>query len=233
MIRRTILPVAILVLLFLPLSSWARPKVHRHGITICSTIIWELTEGKIGKKEAREISLAIARAGNKHFGKTTCGDMWLYMAIAYVESGFRNNLVNRLNCRGMFQVHAPSWARKFGVSYKDLLKKEVNADVGIRVFKYYLRLYKKLIPTLSAYNSDHPRAARRYARAVLSVRKRIKKRYEELYRSFNGSSAIALNNAKGIIDPRQTHQPNDPAADILAKGRVVDHPSITAVQPAI
>jgi hypothetical protein len=233
LIRRTILPVLILVLLFLPFNTWARPKVHRHGITICSLIIWELTEGKISKKEAREISLAIARAGNKHFGKTTCGDMWLYMAIAYVESGFRNNLVNHLNCRGMFQIHAPSWARKFGVSYKDLLNKNVNADVGIRVFKYYLRLYKKLIPTLSAYNSDHPRAARRYARAVLGVRKRIKKRYEELYRSFNASSAIAFDNERGIIDPRQTRQSKDSVADTLAKGRAVDHPSRISVHPAI
>jgi hypothetical protein len=206
--------------------------VHRHGITICSLIICELTEGRISKKEAREISLAIARAGNKHFGKTTCGDMWLYMAIAYVESGFRNDVVNHLNCRGMFQVHAPSWARKCGVTYKDLLKKEINADVGVRVFKYYLQLYKKLVPTLSAYNSDHPRAGRRYARAVLGAKKRIKKRYEQLYRSFNASSAVASNWSPGIVDPELDRHPNDPLPTV-AKEVLTKHRAAIPVQPAI
>lgn len=227
-----IFPVLVLVLLFLPLESSARPKVHRHGITICSLIIYELTEGRISKKEAREISLAIARAGNKHFGKTTCGDMWLYMAIAYVESGFRNNVVNHLNCRGMFQVHAPSWARKCGVTYKDLLKKEINADVGVRVFKYYLQLYKKLVPALSAYNSDHPRAGRRYARAVLGAKKRIKKRYEQLYRSFNASSAVASNGLPGIIDPGFDRHSKDLLATV-AKEVLTKHRTTIPAHPAI
>jgi len=183
-----ILMVWILVLAAIPASGANR--VHRNGLTICSLIITEMTDGKVSLGEARRISLAIARAGNKHFGRVTCGDMWLYMAIAYIESGFRNNIVNYKNCRGLFQVHAPSWARKFGVSYRDLLDPATNADVGICIFKYYLKLYKRLIPALSAYNSDHPGAATRYARAVLWARKRIKKRYTELYRSFRRTENI-------------------------------------------
>ena len=165
--------------------------VHHNAMSICAIIINELSEGRISIAKAKRISLAIARAGNKHFGRTTCGDMWLYMAIAYVESGFKNNVINRYNCRGMFQIHAPSWARKFGLRYSDLLDVETNADIGVQVFKYYLRMYKRLIPTLSAYNSDHPRAARRYARTVLSARKRIKKRYTELYKAFRSSHGVA------------------------------------------
>ena len=118
--------------------------------------------------------------------------MWLYMAIAYVESGFRNNVVNYLNCRGMFQVHAPSWARKFGLTYKDLLVPDLNADAGIRVFKYYLERYKRITPALSAYNSDDPQAATGYARAVLVTRLKIKKRYTELYRSFRKAEMLNL-----------------------------------------
>ncbi len=166
-------------------------RVHRHGMDICSMIIMEMTNGRVAPDNAKEISLAIARAGNKHFGRVTCGDMWLFLAIVYVESGFRNNVVNHRNCRGMFQVHAPSWARKFGLSYRDLLNPENNADAGLRVLKYYLALYKDIVPALSAYNSDHPRAAQRYARAVLATRKWIKKRYTELYVGFNRQEKAA------------------------------------------
>jgi len=84
----------------------------------------------------------------------------------------------------MFQVHAPSWAGKFGLKYKDLHDPEINAHVGIRVYKYYLERYKRIVPALSAYNSDDPRAATGYALAVLGARKKIKRRYTELYRSF-------------------------------------------------
>ncbi|MEW6348647.1 MAG: lytic transglycosylase domain-containing protein [Thermodesulfobacteriota bacterium] len=156
-------------------------RVQKNALVICSMIITEMTEGRVKPTEAERISLAIANAGNRHFGRVTCGDMWLYMAIVYVESGFRINIVNHKNCSGLFQVHAPSWARKFGLTHKELLEPDANADSGIRVFKYYLGLYQKIVPALSAYNSDHPRAATGYARAVLATRKRIKKRFAELF----------------------------------------------------
>jgi len=159
---------------------------------VCGIIINEMTEGRVNHKHARQMALAIAEAGNRHFGRVTCGDMWLYMAIVYVESGFRNNIVNHENCRGMFQVHAPSWARKFGLRYADLLDLQTNADSGLRVLKYYLQLYKSVVPALSAYNSDDPRAATGYAMAVLGARKRIKKRYTELHRTFQDGAAVAL-----------------------------------------
>jgi hypothetical protein len=171
--------------------AWCSEKVHKNSIPICAAIINELTEGKIGVEQAREISLAIANAGNKHFGKVTCGEMWLYMAIVHVESGFRNNIVNDHNCRGMFQVHAPSWASKFGIGYADLLDLETNAHCGVGVFKYYLQQYKKLPATLSAYNSDHPWAAMGYAYAVLGVKNRIKKRYTQLYKLYEEQERIA------------------------------------------
>jgi hypothetical protein len=192
MIGRLVTPILVVLLLTLAAEASGASKVHRHGLTICSLIIIELTDGKLGPDKAGEISLAIARAGNKHFGRVTCGEMWLYMAIAFVESGFRSNIVNHRNCRGMFQVHAPSWARKFGLRYGDLLDPQVNADAGIRVFKYYLGRYKKVVPTLSAYNSDHPRAATGYAHAVLGARRKIKKRYTELYKSFQEKDRMAF-----------------------------------------
>lgn len=192
MIGRVAAPLVLVsVLLAGPGPSYSG-QVHTNGLTICSVIINEMTNGQIALDEAREISEAIANAANKHFGRVTCGEMWLYMAIAYVESGFRNNVVNYLNCRGMFQVHAPSWARKFGLTYKDLLVPDTNADAGIRVFKYYLERYKRVVPALSAYNSDHPEAATGYARAVLLTRLKIKKRYTELYRSFRKAETLNL-----------------------------------------
>jgi Transglycosylase SLT domain len=191
---RGIIPVVVLSLLCVCYTSaMAAGVVHPDGMAICSIIINEMTEGKVSGDKAREISLAIARAGNKHFGRVTCGDMWLYMAIAHVESGFRNNIINSENCRGMFQIHAPSWARKFGLRYADLLDLQTNADCGIRVFKYYLQQYKKLVPALSAYNSDHPWAAIGYARAVLGTRRKIQKRYAELYRAFREEKKLASN----------------------------------------
>ncbi len=180
-----LLPVMILLavhVVCLPTSHAA--TVHHNAMSICAIIINELTEGKISFSEAKQISLAIAEAGNRHFGRVTCGDMWLYMAIAYIESGFKKNVINRYNCRGMFQIHAPSWARKFGVRYSDLFDVRTNADIGVQVFKYYLETYKHLIPALSAYNSDHPGAAKGYAHAVLNTRRRIQKRYTELYKAF-------------------------------------------------
>ncbi len=171
--------------------AWCSEKVHKNSISICAVIINELTEGKIAFEDARQISLAIANAGNKNFGKITCGDMWLYMAIVHVESGFRNNIVNYHNCRGMFQVHAPSWASKFGIKYADLLDLETNANCGVGVFKYYLQQYKKVAPALSAYNSDHPLAAMGYASAVLSAKNRIKKRYTQLYRLYEEQERLA------------------------------------------
>jgi hypothetical protein len=184
MIRRI---VAVLLLSFfccMSYPAWGSGRVHPHAMTICSIIIHELTEGRVGHARAKEISLAIAEAGNRHFGSVTCGDMWLYMAIVHVESGFKTNVVNYLNCRGMFQIHAPSWARKFGLTYAELLDLEKNADSGIRVFKYYLQQHKKIVPALSAYNSDDPRAAVGYAHAVLGTREKIKKRYAQLYKVF-------------------------------------------------
>jgi hypothetical protein len=167
------------------------PAVYPYAISICSVIINEMTEGRVGLDEAKNVSLAIARAANTHFGRVTCGDMWLYMAIAHVESGFKTNVVNDQNCRGMFQVHAPSWARKFGVGYGDLLDLRTNAYCGIAIFKYYLELYKTMVPALSAYNSDHPRAATGYAWAVLSTRQKIKRRYTELYKVIHHGRRMA------------------------------------------
>lgn len=160
-------------------------RVHRHGLAICSVIITELTEGRLDVEKAREISEAIAAAGNKHFGRTTCGEMWLFMAIAHVESGFKSNVINHQTCIGMFQVHGPSWAGKLGLRYRDLLNVEINADAGVGVFKYYLERHGSSLRALSAYNSDHPTAALGYAAAVLGMRKKIKRRYTELYRTFN------------------------------------------------
>src|SRR4030042_2356277 len=104
-------PRVLAVLLFLVIADtgFAADRVHRYGLTICSVIILEMSEGKVSAENASELSQAIALAANKHFGRVTCGEMWLYMAIAYVESGFRN-VVNYQNSRGMFQVHAHSWA---------------------------------------------------------------------------------------------------------------------------
>ena len=178
---RGIIPVCIMLSL-ITTAATAGQVVHPNGIEICSQIIQEMTEGRINTHKAREISHAIGNAGNRHFGKVTCGDMWLYMAIVYVESGFKNNVVNEQNCRGMFQVHAPSWAGKFGLRYSDLLDLQTNADAGISVFKYYLQLYRNIAAALSAYNSDDPRASIGYARAVLHTRQKIKKRYTEIYR---------------------------------------------------
>jgi hypothetical protein len=200
---RGIIPVVLVSLLCVfYTSAMAAGVVHPDAMTICSIIINEMSEGKISGDRAKEISLAIARAGNKYFGRVTCGDMWLYMAIAHVESGFRNNIINSENCRGMFQVHAPSWARKFGLRYVDLLDLQTNADCGIRVFKYYLQQYKKVVPALSAYNSDHPWAATGYARAVLGTRRKIQKRYVELYRAFREEKKLASNPS-----PAQLSQP--------------------------
>lgn len=193
MIRRLMPLFVVLLVCPIPTGVLGAERVHPHAMTICSIIINEMTEGKISQEKARQISLAIAQAGNKHFGRVTCGDMWLYMAMVYIESGFRNNIVNEVNCRGMFQVHAPSWARKFGHTYSDLLDLHVNADSGIRVFKYYLDLYGKITPALSAYNSDHPRAATGYARAVLGARHKIKKRYAQLYQAFQDGKMVAFN----------------------------------------
>ena len=181
---------AVLLFLIIANTGFAADRVHRYGLTICSVIILEMSEGKVSAEKASEISQAIALAANKHFGRVTCGEMWLYMAIAYVESGFRN-VVNYQNCRGMFQVHAPSWARKFGLTYTDLLNTKINADAGIRVYKYYLDRYGNHLPALSAYNSDHPQAATGYARAVLGARKKIRKRYTELYRAFRENDPAA------------------------------------------
>jgi len=197
MIRRIVPLVVLSLVCLIPGRVLGTERVHPHAMTICSIIINEMTEGKISQEKARQISLAIAQAGNRHFGRVTCGDMWLYMAMVYIESGFRNNIVNGMNCRGMFQVHAPSWARKFGHTYKDLLDLHINADSGIRVFKYYLDLYGRIVPALSAYNSDDPRAATGYARAVLGARQKIKRRYTELYRAFQDGKMVAFNPGTG------------------------------------
>lgn len=191
MVKGIIAAALLLSVAAVPRHVCANDEVNPYAIPICATIINEMTEGRITLSKAKGICLAIAHAGNKNFGKVTCGDMWLYMAIVHVESGFKNNIINYQNCRGMFQIHAPSWASKFGLRYADLLDLQTNADCGVAVFKYYLGLYKTLVATLSAYNSDHPRAARGYAWAVLGARKKIKKRYTELYREYREMAALS------------------------------------------
>ena len=164
---RVVVPLIGTMLLFaFPVFCNGEAKVQTNGIAICSVIINEMSEGKVSLKQAKEIATAIANASNKYFGRVTCGDMWLFMSIVFVESGFRNNIINYRNCRGMFQIHAPSWGSKFRIRYSDLLNLQTNADCGVQVFKYYLSLYGDLLPALSAYNSDHPTMARGYARMV-------------------------------------------------------------------
>jgi hypothetical protein len=200
-------------------------RVHRNGLTICSVIITELTEGRLGVEKAREISEAIAAAGNKHFGRVTCGEMWLFMAIAHVESGFKNNIINHQACIGMFQVHGPSWAGKMGLRYRDLLNVEINAEAGIGVFKYYLERHKSLLRALSAYNSDHPTAAVGYAAAVLGARKRIKRRYAELYRAFGTETdpQFVLTGANALPDDGDS-QPASGFTPAAAGGGAVPGP---------
>jgi Transglycosylase SLT domain len=193
MVKGIIAAALLLSVAAVPSYVCANDEVNPYAIPICAAIINEMTEGRISLAKAKEISLAIAYAGNKHFGKVTCGDMWLYMAIVHVESGFKNNIINYQNCRGMFQVHAPSWASKFGLKYADLLDLQTNADCGVAVFKYYLETYKTLVAALSAYNSDHPKAATGYAWAVLGTRKKTKRRYTELYREYKALAALSLN----------------------------------------
>ncbi len=204
--------IAVALFLFIatvPNRVCANDEVNPFAIPICAAIINEMTDGKISLNKAKEITLAIAHAGNKNFGKVTCGDMWLYMAIVHVESGFKTNIINYQNCRGMFQVHAPSWAGKFGLKYADLLDVQTNADCGVAVLKYYLELYKTLIPALSAYNSDHPGAARGYAWAVVGPRNKIKKRYTELYREYKELALLSL----GIEQPEPSSEKSHPLSN--------------------
>ena len=188
---RVVVPLIGTMLLFVfPVFCNGEAKVQTNGIAICSVIINEMSEGKVSLKQAKEIATAIANASNKYFGRVTCGDMWLFMSIVFVESGFRNNIINYRNCRGMFQIHAPSWASKFRIRYSDLLNLQTNADCGVQVFKYYLSLYGDLLPALSAYNSDHPTVARGYARMVLSARRKIKSRYLQIYKLYRDAPVL-------------------------------------------
>ncbi|MDA8408423.1 MAG: transglycosylase SLT domain-containing protein [Deltaproteobacteria bacterium] len=190
MARIIVTLIGVMLLVVSPVFCNSEARVQTNGIAICSVIINEMSEGKVSLKQAKEIATAIANASNKHFGRATCGDMWLLLSIVFVESGFHNNIVNYQNCRGMFQIHAPSWASKFRISYSDLLNVQTNADCGVQVFKYYLRLYGDLLPALSAYNSDHPSGARGYARMVLSVRKKIKNRYLQIYKLYRDAPVL-------------------------------------------
>lgn len=192
MIRGIILVLGLVLSQFSYSNAHAGARYNPDAVLICSQIITELTEGRLSLREAEGLSMAIAQAVNRHFGSVTAGDMWLFMAIAQVESGFRTNIINYQNCRGMFQIHAPSWASKFGVKYAELLNPETNAEIGILVLKYYLDLYKKIVPTLSAYNSDHPRAAIGYAMAVLSTRNKIKKRYVQIHSNIKRARAMMM-----------------------------------------
>ncbi len=180
------------VLLFLSVApASAQEKAHPIALDIFSQIIFEMAEGKLTAAQSQQTASTIANAANKYFNRVTCGDMWLYLAMVYIESGFRNNIINHHNCHGMFQVHAPSWARKFHVRYADLLDLRVNAECGIQIFKYYLEMYGNVVHALSAYNSDHPRASTGYARAVLATRDKIKRQYIRIYREHLNAPVLA------------------------------------------
>lgn len=194
-----IAPVLALLLFLNVAHVSAQEKAQPNALAICSVIIHEMSEGKLSLRQSYDTASAIANAGNKYFEKITCGDMWLLMAIVHVESGFRNNIVNHRNCRGMFQVHAPSWANKFGLRQSDLLDLRVNAECGVQIFKYYLEMYGHVAPALSAYNSDDPNAAMRYARAVMATRQKIKRRHIQLFRTYRDKpllAAVAAGNSK-------------------------------------
>jgi hypothetical protein len=197
MIRRIVGGILFFFLGFTAHAAAEAPQVYPYAISICSVIINEMSEGRVSLDEAKQVAFAIARAGNQHFGRVTTGHMWLYMAIVYVESGFRNKIINAYDCRGMFQVHAPSWRGKFGARYTDLLDLNTNAHCGVGIFKYYLDLYKRVVPALSAYNSDDPYAAQGYAMAVLAARKRIMKRYTQLYRVVHEGNNLAIHPSAG------------------------------------
>ena len=182
MIRGLIHTLLVCFFLGLPMEGACASRVQKNALGICSAIIMEMTEGRVKTAEADEICLRSqmpATSTSAGSPAETCGSIWplcMWRAASGSESS------TALIARGFFRVHAPSWARKFGLKYKDLLDLETNADSGVRVFKSYLDLYENLVPTLSTYNSDHPSWATGYARTVIATRNRIKKRFTELFR---------------------------------------------------
>lgn len=57
---------------------------------------------------------------------------WVLCMIRH-ESGGNENALSYANSRGLLQVHAPSWAAHFGVTYQDLYDPDINLALAYRI----------------------------------------------------------------------------------------------------
>lgn len=92
------------------------------------------------------------------------------VAIAYVESKFKPNLINDTGDHGLMQVNWPTWKNRFTRDPKDLLNVYKNVEVACKIININKSMGFTDIASYHSFN-DEPRAE--YAAKLKDVLRRL------------------------------------------------------------
>jgi len=124
-----------------------QPEDHPEVISVEKMI--DKTTAKVPSEIKKKIALAIVSNGKfynvpyKHL-----------VAIAFVESTFRPNLINESGDHGVMQVNWQWWGKKFADNPKDLLNVYKNVEVACKIINENKRMGHDQIESYHSFNKE-------------------------------------------------------------------------------
>jgi soluble lytic murein transglycosylase-like protein len=158
-----------LLFAFLFLSSETKsafmlsPENHPDVIKVEKMI--DKTGAKVPAETKKKVALAIAEHA-RYYGIKPKN----LVAIAYVESTFQPNLINKTGDHGLMQINWPTWKNRFTRDPEDLLNVYKNVEVACKIININKSMGFTDIASYHSFN-DEPRAE--YAEKLRAVLRRI------------------------------------------------------------
>lgn len=92
------------------------------------------------------------------------------VAIAFVESSFRPNLINESGDHGLMQINWPTWKNRFTKNPKDLLNVYKNVEVACKIININRSMGHEEIAAYHSFNNE-PKAV--YAEKIKLALRRL------------------------------------------------------------
>lgn len=139
------------------------PENHPDVIKVEKMI--EKTGAQVSTDTKKKVAMAIAEHAKYYDIKPKS-----LVAIAYVESSFRPDLINSSGDHGLMQINWPTWKGKFTDNPKDLLNVYKNVEVACQI----ININKRMGYTdLAAYHSFNDENKAIYAAKLKEVLRRL------------------------------------------------------------
>jgi soluble lytic murein transglycosylase-like protein len=139
------------------------PENHPEVIEVEKMI--DNTKVKVPDETKKKIALAIVSNGRFYDVKYKH-----LVAIAYVESGFRPDLINNTGDHGLMQVNWNWWGKKFVDAPSDLLNVYKNVEIACKIIKSN---ESNGFMNLASYHSFNPYRQHEYSEKLKSALRRL------------------------------------------------------------